>query len=168
MNRITLFLMVVSMLFIVACSSEGTTETHILLPEDIPSFVQENDFNKIDWERKAVEFGNRGIIGNENKSGVIGASMPTLNGQKWMWHLWGVENAELTVVGFHKETQTVHQVLYNGPGGDFYWTRQAGGEINGADAHMPSNIALPQKGEWAFLLYTDDELFDILVYDIKE
>lgn len=37
------------------------------------------------------------------------------------------------------------------------------GEVNGPDAHMPSNLALPQKGEWAFLLSTDDELFNILV-----
>jgi len=169
LKKKSLLLMLVSMLFVVvACSSEETIETNILLPESIPSFVQESDFTKIDWERKAVEFGDRRIIGNENKSGVIGADMPTLNGQKWMWHLWGVENVELTVVGFHKETQTVHQVLYNGPGGDSYWTRQVGGENNGADAHMPSNIALPEKGEWAFLLYTNDGLFDILVYDINE
>lgn len=75
--------MLVSMLFVVvACSSEETKETNILLPESIPSFVQESDFTKIDWERKAVEFGDGRIIGNENKSGVIGADMPTLNGQK--------------------------------------------------------------------------------------
>ncbi|KHF38563.1 hypothetical protein [Halalkalibacter okhensis] len=147
---------------------EKTVDNKLSLPKTIPNYVQESDFAAIDWERKAVEFGDRGIIGNENKSGVIGADMPTLNGQKWMWHLWGVDNAELTVVGFHKETQTIHQVLYNGPGGDSYWTRQAVGENNGADAHMPSNIALPKKGEWAFLLYTNDELFDILVYDINE
>ncbi|WP_237563725.1 hypothetical protein [Halalkalibacter okhensis] len=111
----------------IACSSNETVESTILLPENIPGFVQESDFSVIDWEKKAVEFGDRGIIGNEKKSGVIGADMPVLNGQKWMWHLWGVENVELTVVGFHKETQTVHQVLYNGPGGDSIWTNQAGG-----------------------------------------
>lgn len=148
--------------------TEKKIESKIIFPEDIPGFVQEGDFATIEWERKAVKFGDRGIIGNQNKSGVIGADMPTLNGQKWMWHLWGVDKAELTVVGFHKETQTIHQVLYNGPSGDSYWTGQASGENNGADAHMPSNIALPKKGEWAFLLYTNDELFDILVYDINK
>ncbi len=157
-----------SVLFSVACSSEETGEIAILLPESIPSFVQETDLHQVDWERKAVDFGDRGMKGNENKSGVIGADMPVLNGQKWMWHLWGVDDVELTVVGFHKETKTVHQVLYNGPGGEPYWTRQAIGENNGADAHMPSSITLPERGEWAFLLYTNGELFDILIYDIHE
>ncbi|PAE24959.1 MULTISPECIES: hypothetical protein [Bacillaceae] len=136
----------------------------ITLPEDIPDFVQESDFDTIDWERKAVEFGDRGIIGNENKSGVIGADMPSLNGQKWMWHLWGVENADLTIVGFHKESQTVHPILTNGMG----WTIRAYGPINGADAHTPSSVKFPKKGEWAILLYVDGELFDELIYDINE
>jgi hypothetical protein len=33
-------------------------ETPITLPADIPDFVQESDFENIDWERKAVEFGD--------------------------------------------------------------------------------------------------------------
>ena len=43
--------------------------------------------------------------------------MPSLNGQKWMWHLCGIENArntKLTVVRFHKESETVHQILIDG------------------------------------------------------
>lgn len=136
----------------------------MVLPEDIPTFVEEEDFESIDWERKAVEFDDAGIIGNQDKSGVIGADMPSLNGQKWMWHLWGIEpmHSDLTVVGFHKETETVHQILTNG------WTTQLGGANNGADAHAPSNVKFPEPGEWAILLYTDENLFDILVYEINE
>ena len=105
------------------------------------------------------------MIGNENKSGVIGADMPSLEiNQKWMWHLWGIENPgnRLTVVGFHRETGTVHQILTTG------WTIGLGGENNGADAHTPSNVNIPKAGEWAILLYTDGELFDVLVYEINE
>ncbi|WP_252183468.1 sigma-70 family RNA polymerase sigma factor [Rossellomorea vietnamensis] len=58
----------------------------IKLPENIPGFVEQQDFEEIDWDRKAVNF-DRGIIGNENKSGVIGIDMPSLTPQKWMWHL---------------------------------------------------------------------------------
>ncbi|ERN53881.1 hypothetical protein [Alkalihalophilus marmarensis] len=166
MKKIPLYFMFVTMLFIVACSSEETLETSLHLPEGLPSFVQESDFTEIDWERKAVEFGEREMLGNENKSGVIGANTSSVNREKWMWHLWGIEHRELTVVGFHKETQTIHQVLYKGPSGDPYWSGVTGGENNGADIHMPSNVTLPEKGEWAFLLYTNDELFDILVFDI--
>ncbi|UOE56044.1 hypothetical protein LIT38_03315 [Bacillus sp. CMF12] len=149
---------------VVVSVAEKEKDAPITLPEDIPDFVQESDFDTIDWERKAVEFGDRGIIGNENKSGVIGAGMPSLNGQKWMWHLWGVEDADLTIVGFHKESQTVHQILTNGMG----WTIRAYGPNNGADAHTPSSVKIPKKGEWAILLYVDGELFDQLIYDINE
>jgi hypothetical protein len=154
-----------SMLFmILGCSQNETVESKLTLPEDIPNFVEESDFEKVDWDKKSTTF-NGNIIGNENKSGVIGADMPSLNGQKWMWHLWGVENpkeTELTVVGFHRETGTVHQILTTG------WTIGLGGENNGADAHAPSSVNIPKTGEWAVLLYTDGELFDKLVYEINE
>lgn len=89
---------------------------------------------------------NGNIIGNENKSGVIGADMPIINiNQKWMWHLWGVEEpleTDLTVVGFHRDTRTVHQIITTG------WTIGLGGENNGADAHAPSSVNIPKSGEW--------------------
>jgi hypothetical protein len=165
-RRITMMLIVLSMfLFVVGCTSDKAVESKTVLPDDIPDFVREIDFETIDWERKAVEFGDRGIIGNENKSGVIGADMPSLNRQKWMWHLWGIENfgdTKLTVVGYHKESETVHQILING------WTTELSGANNGADAHTPSSVKIPKSGEWAILLYNDEKLFDVLVYDIKE
>lgn len=164
-NRITMILILFSMfVFVVGCTSEQAVDSKVILPADIPNFVQESDFETIDWERKAVEFGDRGIIGNENKSGVIGANMPSLNGQKWMWHLWGenTKNTKLTIVGFHKESQTVHQILI----GD--WTTELSSANNGADAHIPSSVKIPEPGEWAILLYTDEKLFDILVYEIKD
>ncbi|MCG7346186.1 hypothetical protein MHZ92_18930 [Sporosarcina sp. ACRSL] len=148
-----------------ACSRNESVESNLQFPENIPDFVTESDFEQIDWENKAVTF-NRNIIGNENKSGVIGANMPSITTkQKWMWHLWGIENpatTNLTVVGFHRDTGTVHPILTTG------WTTGLGGANNGADAHIPSNVQIPQAGEWAILLYTDGELFDVLIYEINE
>lgn len=136
----------------------------VLSVGDLPIYVQTMDFEKIDWNRKAVNLGNN-IVGNEKKSGVIGADMPSINiNQKWMWHLWGIENRknnQLTVVGYHKETGTVHKLLTAGWSIDYL-----GGENNGADAHAPSSVNIPTAGEWAILLYVDEKLFDILVYDI--
>ena len=136
-----------------------------ILPTNIPNFVQTSDFEMIDWNRKAVELGNN-IVGNENKAGVIGADMPSINiNQKWMWHLWGIENlkkTELTAVGFHRETGTVHQILTSG------WTIDLGGQNNGADAHAPSSVNIPRAGEWAILLYVNGEFFDVLVYNINQ
>lgn len=64
----------------------------IVLPDDLPDFVQESDFASINWDKQAEVFGDRGsIVGNINKSGVIGADAPSLSTQKWMWHLWGIE-----------------------------------------------------------------------------
>ncbi|WP_228548266.1 hypothetical protein [Sporosarcina obsidiansis] len=69
---------------------------------------------------------------------------------------------ELTVVGYHKETGTVHPIFPTG------WTIGLGGENNGADAHTPSTVKIPEAGEWAILLYVDGKLFDTLVYEITE
>ncbi|MED3561736.1 hypothetical protein [Bacillus xiapuensis] len=167
MKRIPILWVLFSILIVlVACSSKETVNEKIkkiVLPKDIPTFVKESDFANIDWDKKAVKFGERSsIFGNENKSGVIGVDMPSLNGQKWMWHLWGVDDADLTVVGFHKELQTVHKILVNG------WTIHVGGPNNGADSHAPSAVKIPKSGEWAILLYTNGKFFDTLVYDIKE
>jgi hypothetical protein len=133
------------------------------MPEDIPEFVQPNDFEMINWDQRAAIF-NGNILGNERKSGVIGADAPSLTGQKWMWHLWGNKSSELTVVGFHRESSTVHSVLEGG----WKWKVELGGGNNGADAHAPTTVKIPQKGEWAILLYDGEELFDILIYDINE
>jgi hypothetical protein len=155
-----------SMFFLViGCSANKTVESKLILPEDIPEFVEESDLEKVDWDKKAVTFDDK-IIGNVNKSGVIGADMQSINiNQKWMWHLWGIENpgaTKLTVVGLHRETGTVHRIITTG------WTKNLLGENNGADAHTPSSVNIPKAGEWAILLYTDGKLFDELVYEIKE
>ncbi|KGR76978.1 hypothetical protein CD33_04695 [Ureibacillus sinduriensis BLB-1 = JCM 15800] len=162
----TVCIILVCMLFmVVGCSKNEADEKKLVLPDDIPSFVEESDFEDVDWSKKASMF-NGNMMGNENKSGVIGADMPSLNNnQKWMWHLWGIETlgeVELTVVGLHKETGSIHQILTTG------WSIHLGGENNGADAHIPSNVSIPKPGEWAMLLYTDEKLFDILVFEINE
>ena len=73
MKRMTMMLMLLSVFFVVGCTSDKAVESKTVLPDNIPNFVREGDFETINWERKALEFGDRGIIGNENKSGVIGA-----------------------------------------------------------------------------------------------
>ncbi|EAZ86689.1 hypothetical protein BB14905_08088 [Bacillus sp. B14905] len=142
-----------------------TNEEKITMPENAPDFLQEKDFASINWNDKAVEFGDRAIIGNANKSGIIGANMPSLSTQKWMWHLWGIEGygiTELTVVGYHRNTKTIQPILVDG------WSIGLGGPANGADAHSSSSVKIPSPGEWAILLYTNGKYFDTLIYDIQE
>ncbi|WP_433595579.1 hypothetical protein [Lysinibacillus xylanilyticus] len=153
-------LMITVLLLLVGCNEEKVS-----LPNNLPDFVRESDFKSIDWDKKAVEFGGRGIVGNANKSGVIGVNMPSLSTQKWMWHLWGIEEGrdnKLTIVGYHKESKTVHSILVDG------WTIGLGGPVNGADAHTPSSVKIPKPGEWAILLYVNESYFDTLIYDINE
>ncbi|WP_417897645.1 hypothetical protein ABN702_15290 [Bacillus haimaensis] len=160
-----LILFVSSQFDLMASISRGSDQgDHMVsMPEDIPGFVQESDIGLVDWNRTAEPFG-RNLVGNENKSGVIGMDMPSLEAQKWMWHLWGTDAEELTVVGFHRESQIVHPLLLNGNG----WTTELAGENNGADQHIPSSVKIPERGEWAILLYADGELFDVLVYEFLE
>jgi len=160
MNKLTkLFVLFLSLLIVAGCTNKEEK-----IPDTAPVFIQKSDFQNIDWQKKAVEFGEYGVVGNENKSGVIGADMPSLDRQKWMWHLWDVPpNEELTIVGFHKETQKVYPLLLEDS-----WSLILSGPNNGADSHSPSSIKIPQKGEWAILLYIDDKLFDTLIYEINE
>ncbi len=160
MNKLTkLFVLFLSLLIVAGCTNQ-----EVKIPGTAPVFIQKSDFQNIDWQKKAVEFGEYGVVGNENKSGVIGADMPSLDRQKWMWHLWDVPpNEELTIVGFHKETQKVYPLLLEDS-----WSLILSGPNNGADSHSPSSIKIPQKGEWAILLYIDDKLFDTLIYEIND
>ena len=85
------FILVIMLALVFGCSPTETGKTNLDFPEDIPSFVLESDMEDIDWENKAVNFAGN-IIGNENRSGVIGAICQAYMVQKWMWHLWGIEN----------------------------------------------------------------------------
>ena len=158
-KNIMLFILLLTLI-----TAAGCTNQEVNIPDTAPDFIQKSDFHNIDWQKKAVEFGEYGVIGNENKSGVIGADMPSLDRQKWMWHLWDVPpNEELTIVGFHKETQKVSPLLLEDS-----WSLILSGPNNGADSHSPSSVRIPQKGEWAILLYIDNKLFDTLIYEINE
>lgn len=57
----SLGLILVSMLFMVfGCSKNEKDESKLALPEDIPNFVEESDFEQVNWNKKAVMFnGNK-------------------------------------------------------------------------------------------------------------
>ncbi|MGM7703487.1 hypothetical protein ACSVDE_17275 [Pseudalkalibacillus sp. Hm43] len=153
-------------LLMVGCTAEETMEKKVVLPEDAPDFVKVEDIEAIDWDRTASEFGDRGMIGNEGKTGIIGADMPVLEGQKWMWHLWDVSpGEEMTVVGVHKDTKSVEKVLTN-PSKETYWSLELAGPNNGADVHRPSNVRVSKEGKWAFLVYVNGELHDVVVKEV--
>lgn len=150
------------------CGAKDTVESKLAWPEDLPDFVRKSDFEKIDWDRTVTEFntGTRDdMLGNKNKLGIIGPELKPKKVEKWLWHFWGIDKGELTVVGYNKDTSKITPVLSDG-----VWSRDGigGGQIEGADASMPSNVVLPEAGKWALLVYIDGKLFDILVSEINE
>lgn len=171
-----------SMLFlIVGCSKNETNNTNetvkskLTMPKDTPDFVQESDFEKVDWDKTAavVDTGTRDdVVGNKNKLGIIG---PELNSDgepdikinqiyKWLWLFWGIEKGELTVVGYNQDTSKITPVLSEG------WSKNGigGGKFEGADASLPSNVVFREAGKWALLVYIDGKFFDILVFKINK
>ncbi|MFJ5624862.1 DUF4871 domain-containing protein [Peribacillus loiseleuriae] len=165
----SMVLIFLSVLFlVVGCSSNETVDSKLTLPEDIPNFVQESDFEKVDWDRTVTEFDTStrsDMVGNKNKLGIIGPELKPNEVEKWLWHFWGIDKGEFTVVGYNQDTSKITPVLSDGA-----WSRNGvgGGKIEGADASMPSNVVLPEAGTWALLVYIDGKLFDTLIMDVKD
>lgn len=171
-NKIVYVVCCLCLLVISGCSSSKVQEPEktdkVSVIDETPSFVTDKDLDQIDWERKAVEFRtstNAKVIGNENRLGIIGPELKANKVEKWLWHFWGMDKGVATFVGYHRNTSTIHSVLMDGE-----WSRSLTGSsaVNGADGSVPSNVMLPDAGEWAILVYSDGELFDTLVMDVKE
>lgn len=170
MKITSLFIVLFTCLFVVSGCTSTTVNSNpskISLPEDIPNFVTEKDIKKIDWDRTAAVFDTStrsDMIGNKNKLGIIGPDLKPNEVEKWLWHFWGIDQGELTIVGYNQDTSMISPVLSDGS-----WSRTSigGGDVNGADASLPSNVKVPKAGKWAILVYIDDKLFDTLVMDIK-
>jgi hypothetical protein len=168
-RNIYIFLTFVLFIVLTGCDSKVDKESITLnLPKDIPSFVTEKDFEKVDWDRTVTEFDTgtgSDMVGNKNKLGIIGPELKPNEIEKWLWHFWGINKGEFTVVGYNQDTSKITPVLSDGA-----WSRNGGdgGRIEGADASMPSNVVLPEAGKWAFLVYIDGKLFDTLVMEIND
>jgi hypothetical protein len=95
---------------------------------------------------------------------------------KYMWHFWGTKE-ELVRTPFKVEaidlnTGEKHQVLLEGmgtPNKKYVWEYSygLGGPNNGADAHLPSGLELPNPGKWKLNAYLGGELFGSIVIDVS-
>lgn len=158
--------------FFVLCGCE-TTEVQnksikFSLPNDIPNFVTESDFEKINWEKVTDQFETSersDMLGNKNKLGIIGSGLKTGEVEKWLWHFWGIDEGEFTVVGFNRDNSKISPIFFDGA-----WSINsiASGKVNGADSSIPSSVLIPEAGVWAFLVYIDGELFDTLIINIGD
>jgi cell division protein FtsL len=173
MRKIYVLLTLVLFILLTGCDSTKVDKENNTrkLPESIPSFVNEKDFKKINWNRKAMEFdtGTRSdMVGNKKKLGIIGPYLKPNQVEKWMWHFWDIKEGEMTVVGFNRVTSKIIPILYNGETKIKYWSKDIAGPNNGADSHSPSNVLVSEAGEWAFMVYVNGKLFDTLVMEIRD
>ncbi|ANC77506.1 hypothetical protein ABE65_012135 [Fictibacillus phosphorivorans] len=172
-GSISFFILAIA--FLMGCTSEEVSKKEVnketALPLEISNTVNESDIQSIDWNNTATSFntGTRSdMVGNKLKIGIIAPELKAKKIDKWMWHFWGIKEGKLMIVGYNKKSSTVSPVLYDVDSKKNYWTKDGlGSEVNGADSHIPSNVLLNESGKWAFLVYIDNELFDILVMDLK-
>lgn len=95
---------------------------------------------------------------------------------KYMWHFWGTEE-ELARTPFKVEaidlnTGKKHPALLEGmgtPNKKYVWEYNygLGGPNNGADAHLPSGLELPNPGKWQLNTYLGGELFGSVVVHVS-
>ena len=170
MKRIGYVLFFLCLLPISACEpsevEKGQSEDSTSLPEGLPGYVKEKDFEQIDWKKEARPFQastGEDMVGIQDKLGIIGPELEAGKIQKWLWLFWGIDQGEVTFVGYNQRTSNISSVLHDG-----VWSFDVkGGGMYGADASMPSNVRLPEEGKWALIVYLDGKWFETLIVDVK-
>ncbi|NMO97099.1 hypothetical protein [Paenibacillus lemnae] len=107
------------------------------------------------------------MLGQERKLGIIydGSEVSRFylgKTQKYMWYLWGDSKefqGTFKVIASHQDNDEKLEVVKKS---------SIGGPLNGADAHIPSQISLPAEGQWRLDAYVNDVLFgsiDVMVHE---
>jgi hypothetical protein len=120
--------------------------------------------------------GNYTLLGVEGRIGILapgGFKAGVAN--KYMWHFWGTKE-ELSRTPFKVEaidltTGEKHPVLLTEmgtPNKKQVWEYDSGlgGPNNGANAHLPSGMELPNPGKWQLNAYLGGELFGSVIVDV--
>ncbi|WP_096187523.1 DUF4871 domain-containing protein [Evansella halocellulosilytica] len=151
-----IFSTIIVLAFLVGCTDEESSNTK-----------EEND----KWERSPTFVSaNREMVGIEGKVGLLGGDFVANEESKQMWHFWGdseflFENYFI-VEATHEDTDIVIDLFRLTPSGP----------NNGADAHQPSSIELPETGGWKLDVYFYDKhendpdekgLFETIVIEVK-
>lgn len=147
--------MVVAVALAVVLSGCYDEELGIQPPQES---VSDSDIWK---ESPTFMVGDHRMRGVEGKVAFQDATL-TSEGQKLMWHFWGDAkelHGKFKVVALKKETHEQLNV-FEGP---------LGGELNGAVAHAPSLVKLPEKGIWRLDIFVGEQaqtLYDSIVVQV--
>ncbi|MDI4647910.1 DUF4871 domain-containing protein [Cohnella hashimotonis] len=105
------------------------------------------------------------LQGIEGKIGILGPGFVANQANKYMWHLWGSKadlNGNFKVDAINLKTgNKVNPFTLNIP-------MLLGGPNNGADAHLPSTMKLPEPGVWQLNAYIDEKLFGSINVEVKK
>lgn len=102
--------------------------------------------------------------GIEGKIGILGPEFVANQANKHMWHLWGSKsdlNGKFKVDAINiKSGEKINPFTVDIP-------TSLGGPNNGADAHLPSSMKLPEPGIWPLNAYIDVMLFGGINVEVK-
>lgn len=164
----SLFIIIFSGFIISGCTSTKETEQQkvndsvsnaIETWEESPTLVKEITVTD-DGQTDVFIF----RIGNNGKLG-FGEYGPFISGeqQKYMWHFWGDKETLIKpfkVIGVNEEKNeeiTVFQLPQS----------NSLAPNSGADHHLPSTMMLPSKGMWKLMAYFGDDLYGVVIVDVK-
>ncbi|WLR46446.1 DUF4871 domain-containing protein [Halobacillus litoralis] len=121
-----------------------------------------NEEATVSTKAEEFEVGSYTMRGIPDRVAFIDAPWVEGEAQKYMWHFWGSED-ELT--GPFKVTGTQ---MKTGETVTVFEAREIAGPVNGADASLPSNMSLPESGEWKLETSMDGEAFGTILVHVKE
>lgn len=101
------------------------------------------------------------MSGIENKVGFIDSGFVAGKWNKYMWHFWGRQEDLKGNLNVKAVKQGETRVI------DVFEAGSLGGKHNGADAHIPSGMSLPEPGRWRLLPYINGKLFPSIVVEVK-
>lgn len=129
------------------------------------------------WEESPVfTIEGKSMIGVENKISVLfreDIDLYTNVANKIMWHLWSEQDLigkSFSVVGIHKESNSVEKVLFYTDKNQLIWETHNSimGPIHGADAHIPSVMLFSKPGLWCLNAYSDGQLFGQIIIRVLD
>lgn len=136
-------ILIVGLLILFGCSNTSEKDAEVS-----PKFVSEG-----------IE-----MQGIEGKIGILGPDFVANQANKHMWHLWGNKadlDGEFKVDAINiKSGEKINPFIFDIPTSLF-------GPNNGADAHLPSSMKLPEPGIWQLSAYIDEKLFGSINIEVK-
>jgi hypothetical protein len=175
-KKITLALVIMTLIFLMAACTEDTRENEIQEPQrkvsananEIVNEIPDNGWKLTPTFEHSVVFesgeeGSYTIVGSKDGIGFTGP-FPIIakENQKYFWFYLGEENIydkPVEVKAIKKGTEELVDVLW-GPS-TFYESA----EVSPGSVNMPSTLKFQSAGIWKVLVYIDGELYESIVIE---